>query len=155
MAAGVCNASKGKINEYAARVNANDPADAVLVLALFIGSGATDDDYTDADTFSAIEALQTAEVTDPSYGRIILDDTAIGATTIDDGANSQSFDIADQTWTALSGGDSVTKLVVGFDADSTSGTDADIIPCTHHDFVLLTNGSDVVAQSPSGLWSAT
>lgn len=155
MASEVCNVSGGKINAYADNVNDNTPANAVLVLALFVGAGATDNDYRDADSLSAIEALSTAEVTDVSYSRIILSDLDVAASTVDDVGDTRSFDIADQTWVALDGSDSITKLVVGYDSDSAAGTDADIVPCAHYDFVVSTNGSDVTAQiNAGGLWSA-
>lgn len=156
MASEVCNQALGEINGYARIVDSNILTNAVLVLALFV-AGDTDNSIRDADTFSAVEALgSTAEVTDGSYARIILDDTDIGATTVDDSGDTRSFDIGDQTWSSLAGGDAITKLIVGYDSDSTGGTDANIIPIAHYDFSVTSNGGDVVAQvNASGLWSAT
>ena len=156
MASEICNISLGRMNEFAERTNDSDPTNAVFVLALIVDAAVTDNDYRDADTMSAFEAIVGAtEVTDGSYARIILDDTDIAASTVDDTGDTRSFDIADQTWASLAGGDAITKLVVGYDSDSTAGTDANIVAVAHYDFVVTSNGGDVVAQiNASGLWQA-
>ena len=58
-----------------------------------------------------------------------------GPPTPDDTNDRYDIDIPDQTWTS-----------VGYDSDTTGGTDANILPCTHHDFSVTTDGSDLTAQ---------
>lgn len=156
MASEICNQGLGDINGTADRVNNNDPANAVLSLSLWV-STATDATIRDVDDIAALEATAlVTEAADGSYARIVLDDTDIGATTVDDGADTRSFDIADQVWSSLAGGELITKMAVGYDSDSTGGTDANIVLFAHYDFVVTPNGGDVTAQiNASGLWSAT
>lgn len=144
----------GYINAYADRVNDSDPANAVLVLALWTGTE-TDDNLGDADTFTAVAATSVTESTATNYARIVLDDTDISGTVVDDATNTRTFDIADQVWSSLGPGTAITRLIVGYDSDSTAGTDANIIPLAIYDFSITPNGGDVTAQpSASGLWSA-
>ena len=56
------------------------------------------------------------------------------------------LDIPDQTWTAIAAGDGWNDLVMAYDSDTTGGTDANVVPCTMHDFVLTPDGSDITAQ---------
>lgn len=155
MASGIAHISLGAMNMLAEIVDGNIVTPSAFVLALFV-SADTDDALQDADDLAAVEALSsTAEVTDGSYARIVLDDTDIGATTIDDSGNTASFDIADQTWSSLAGGDSITKLCIFYDADTAAGTDSDLRHVAQYDFSVTTNGGNVTAQTPSGLWSAS
>lgn len=155
MASSIVNQGLGKINGWVDIIDNNWLTNSVFVLALWV-STATDATWQDLDDFAAAEADgDIAEAADGSYARILLDDTDIGATTVDDGADTMSFDIADQTWSSLAGGESITKLTVGFDSDSTGGTDANITLGAQYDFLVTPNGGDVIAQiNASGLWSA-
>lgn len=157
MASLMANVALGRANELAGRVDANDPANSVLVLVLCTGSE-TDDNLGDADTLAAAIALSVDEATATNYARIILSDTSIGATTVDDSTNRRTFDIADQTWSSLGGAsnNTLTRLLVGYDSDSTGGTDANIELVAIYDFSITTNGGDVTAQiNASGLWYAS
>jgi hypothetical protein len=35
--------------------------------------------------------------------------------------------------------------VIGYDSDTTGGTDTGVVPCTMHDFVVTPDGSDITA----------
>jgi hypothetical protein len=48
------------------------------------------------------------------------------------------------TWTTPAAGNNTTGLLVCYDPDTTGGADSAIIPLTHHDFVVTTDGNDVV-----------
>jgi len=58
------------------------------------------------------------------------------------------IDIPDQTWTGLAndGTGAISKFVTAYNSDTTGGTDANIVPMTHHDFAITPDGSDVTAQ---------
>lgn len=157
MASLMANVALGRANELAGRVDGNDPANSVLVLVLCTGSE-TDDNLGDADTLAAALALSVDEATATNYARIVLSDTSIGATTVDDATNRRTFDIADQTWSSLGGAsnNTLTRLLVGYDSDSTGGTDSNIELVAIYDFSITTNGGDVTAQiNASGLWYAS
>jgi hypothetical protein len=145
----VFNVAKGKIAEYAARVNANDPANSALIICLF-NTSATDATLKDLDTLAAIEAdANTAELTSGSnanYVRKTLTDASGITITVDDTNDRVDVDIPDQTWAALGAGTAVTDMLVAYDSDTTGGADSAIVPLTWHDFAVTPDGSDVTAQ---------
>lgn len=157
MASGVFNVALGRINEYPTRVDGNDPANSALVVVLCTGTE-TDGNLKDVDTLTAALALAIDEATATNYARKVLTDTDIGAITTDDTGDRQYFDMADLTWSSLGGGvnNTLTRLLVCYDSDTTSGTDTNIIPIAYYDFAVATNGGDIVASiNASGLFSAT
>lgn len=141
----IYNQAKGKFAEWAARVIANDPTNAVFVLEA-VASTATDATLMDLDDFAAIEAdANTAEVTQSGYARKSFNESNI-TVTIDDTNDRVDVDVADQTWTAVaSGGSAWTDLIFGYDSDSTAGTDSAIKPVSQHDFGITPDGSDITA----------
>ena len=152
----VFNIAKGKVAEYAARVNANDPTNSALIVVA-INTTATDATLRDLDTLAAIEAdANTAEVTNTGYARKVLTDAGGITVTVDDTNDRVDVDIPDQTWTAVASGTAWTDLVICYDADTTAGTDANIVPLTLHDFAVTPDGSDLTAQiSASGFFRAS
>lgn len=152
----VFNIAKGKVAEYAARVNANDPTNSALIVVA-INTTATDATLRDLDTLAAIEAdANTAEVTNTGYARKVLTDASSITVTVDDTNDRVDVDIPDQTWTGVAAGTAWTDLVLCYDADTTAGTDANIVPLTLHDFAITPDGSDVTAQiSASGFFRAS
>ena len=146
MADFVFNIAKGRVVELYNRVDQNDPANAVLIVMAF-DSAATDATLIDLDTLADVETdASTAEVTNTNYARKILTDSDLVAFSPDDTNDRVDLDIPDQTWTAVVAGDSWTDLLIAYDSDSTGGTDANIVPCTWHDFAITPNGGDITAQ---------
>lgn len=147
MANYVFNRSAGRVAEFAERINANDPTNSVFVIMVLATSGIeTDATLRDTDTFAAVVAGTTNEVTNSGYARKVLDQAAGITITYDDTNDRVDVDCPDQTWTAVAAGDGWNDIVFGYDSDSTSGTDSGILPCTQHDFVLTPDGSDITAQ---------
>lgn len=143
---GVFNITKGRVNELVNRVDANDPANSVLVVELFqtIEADATLEDY---DSLSAMLAGSNTLATFTNYAPKVLTDTDVAAAAVNDTANNMASDIPDQVWTAAGGtlDNTLVKLVIFYDPDSTGGTDADLIPLVHLDFATTTNGNDLTA----------
>lgn len=146
MADFIFNRAKGRFVEWCERVNANDPANAVLVLDVLAVSGVeTDAVLRDKDDFAGLVSGATNFVTQSSI-RKTLNDTTGGITILYDDTNDRvDIDIPDPTWTAVAAGDNWSDLVSGYDNDSTGGTDANILPATLHDFPVTPDGSDIVA----------
>lgn len=147
MANGVFNIAKGRVNEYVARVAANDPANSALIIVLLkvAEADATLEDY---DDLSALLAGANTEADFTNYGaRKALTDVDVTAPTPDDTNNWQEADLPDVTWSSAGGAtnNTMVKLLVCYDADTTGGTDANIIPLTHHDWTPTTDGSDLTA----------
>jgi hypothetical protein len=149
MANFVANISKGRYAEFVIRVNANDPTNSVIVLALLASSGLQAQSVLeDVDDFSALVAGATDFATNTGSGRKVLDQTGGLTVVADDTNNRTNVDAPDQTWTALAndGTGGVGALASGYDSDSTAGTDANIVFGTHHDFAITPDSSDVTAQ---------
>lgn len=148
MADFVYNIAKGRIAELATRVNTNDPTNSALVFLLY-NTSQTDATLKDLDTIAQVEADgSTAELTSGSnanYVRKTLTDTSSITVTVDDTNDRVDVDTPDQTWTGLGAGTAVTDLVIAYDNDTTGGTDANLVPCTQHDFPITPDGSDVTA----------
>ncbi len=148
MADFVFNIAKGKVAEYAARVNANDPTNAALVVVALQASGLESDaTLIDKDTLADVVSGTTNEATNTGYARKVLDQAGGITVTPDDTNDRLDVDIPDQTWTAVqTTGGAWSKLIVCYDSDTTGGTDANIIPLTSHDFAVTPDGSDITAQ---------
>lgn len=148
MADGVFNIAKGHVNEYQNRIDGNDPANSAWIIVLLSASVA-DGTLEDFDTLALVIAdAGVTEATFTNYARKVLTDTDIAAAVVDDTNNRKESDFPDQTWTSAGGAtnNTLVKLLVCYDSDTTGGTDANIVPCTHHDFAFTTNGGDLTAQ---------
>ena len=149
MADFVFNVAKGHVSEYATRVLGNDPTNSAFIVVLLKASVA-DATAKDYDTLNDVIAdATTVECDATDYVRKTIDDTGEGLTrTVDDTNDRIDLDVSDITWTGLGGAtnNTLSDLLFCYDSDTTAGTDANIIPCTQHDFVLTTQDTDVTAQ---------
>lgn len=140
------NVSLGREVELYERVRLSDPTNAVLTMAVLAESGLeTDAVLKDKDTFTAIVSGTTNWVTNTGYARIELDNTDLSAYSVDDDLNRILLTLPAQIFGPITAGDAWRKLVIGYDPDSTGGTDSAIIPITAQD--ILISGA---AWTPSG-----
>lgn len=140
MADGVFNIAKGRIAYYASLPATND----ALVLLLLKSAGLeADDTLNNYDDLAALLAAANDEADATNYARKTV--TSSITVTVDDTNNRVDIDMPDPTWTALGGGSNNTigKLLVCYDPDTTGGTDSTIVPLTYHDCTLTTDGTDV------------
>lgn len=153
----VYNIALGRAAELYNRVDSNDPANSALIIAVLATSGVeADATLKDKDTLADVVSGTTNEVTNTNYARKVLTDADIAAFAPDDANDRVDLDIPDQTWTAVAAGDGWNDLLVCFDSDTTSGTDANIVPMTQHDFVITPDGSDITAQiAAAGFYRAS
>lgn len=135
------NVSLGREVELYGRVDANDPAAAVLT-ALVIAAGLESDAaLKDYDTFAAILAGANSEVTNTNYARPVWDDTDLVAYTVDDTNDRIVLPMSLITFTNIAAGDIWSKLIFGYDPLGTA-VDSNIIPITAHD--LRYSGAEVI-----------
>ena len=159
MADQIFNISKGRFVEFYNRVESNDPANAALIVVVCKLSevDATLIDYADLGALLAAPGNTEADFT--NYARKVLTDVELAALPAPDNANDKyNIDIPNQTWTAAGGAtnNTTTKLIICYDADTTGGTDSNIIPISHYDFVATTDGNDLTAKPHvDGICSAT
>ena len=130
------NIAKGKLATYAGLPAANDALIAIPIEASGVEADAVLIDY---DTVSALLAATNNEQS--TMGRKTL--TSV-TTTVDDTNNRNNMDSADITWTAATGS-AIGDILICYDPDTTTGTDADLIPLTWHDFSATPDGSDIIA----------
>lgn len=146
MADSVFNIAKGRNVELYNRVVSNDPANSALVLIALKASGleshATLIDY---DTVAAILAAANDEATNTNYARKVLTNADLAALAVDDSNNRFPLDAPDQTWTSVAAaGGAWGALVWAYDADTTGGSDSDLVPLTVHDFAITPDGTNIV-----------
>lgn len=138
------NIAKGRSIQLAIEVDTNDPANSALVLVLYEAieaQSALEDRATKADIDGAAGNTVATFV---GVSNKVMDDTAVSAT-VDNTNNWYNADFDDQVWTATSGTATVSAILY-YDPDTTGGTDADMIPIMHWDFVHIPNGGTVTAQ---------
>lgn len=136
MADQVFNIALGRVAYYATLPAANDALIVIPIEASGVESDATIKDY---DTVSALLAATNNEQS--TMGRKTITSVTV---TVDDTNNRTDVDIADITWTAATG-NAISDLLIAYDPDTTTGTDADLIPLTWHDFSMTPDGSDIQA----------
>jgi len=154
MADQLFNISKGRHAEFHARVDGSDPTNAALVV-LLLSAAEADATLIDYDTVAALLAGSNTEATFTNYARKVLTDADVSAITVDDSGNLVSAQIADQTWTSAGGAsnNTIVKAIVAYDPDTTGGTDTALVPISHHDVSITTNGSDLVLSFGDGYYA--
>jgi hypothetical protein len=142
----VFNTAKGRIVEFYNRVENNDPSTSAFIVIPIETSGLESQANLE-DSISVTELLDGATNEQTTMGRKTLTDTELASLPAADTTNNRySLDLPDITWTAASG-NAISALVVAYDANTGAGTDADIIPCTYHDFIVTPTGTDIVATT--------
>lgn len=152
MANFIFNVSKGRIREFADRVNNNDPANSAFVAVLLASTGLESDSVlVDKDTLADVVSGATNEATNTGYTRLVLDNTSGITVTVDDANDRIDIDIPDLTFESVAndGTGAIGALLICYDSDTSGGSDANIIPISKHDFNVTPDGSDITAQIPS------
>ena len=152
------NVSKGRVREWYERVNANDPANSALIVMVLAQAGLVDDDVMrDYETFDAILAGASSEVTNTGYSRKVLTDADLGVLTVDHVNDRTPILFPTQSFGSpnVAAGDTWAKVVIGYDADTTSGGDTNITPITAHDALLngvyvVPSGAPIIVSGTSG-----
>jgi hypothetical protein len=148
MANFVFNIAKGRIVEFYNRAENNDPTNSALILVPLSASG-TEAQGQDLDDLAAVEAdANFAEQTGGGWVRKTLESVQLVALpAADDTNNRYAVAVPSVTWTGPTAASNTTGLLVCYDSDTTAGTDSNIIPLTHHDFVVTADGNDVILNA--------
>ncbi|MGW1492551.1 hypothetical protein [Streptomyces sp. NPDC002402] len=129
----VFNRALGMIAQYASLPAAND---ALIMVPLESSGLVADSTMRDYDDLSALLAGASNEQT--TVGRKTLASVSV---TVNDTDNRVDIDAADVTWTAPTG-NVIGAVVICYDPDTTTGTDADLIPLTKHDLTWTPDGNN-------------
>lgn len=136
MADGVFNIAKGQAVEMV-----ENNTDSLVVLLL--KANEAEADLIDHDTVnSLLGAAGNTEADFTNYAR----KTGISETVnIDDASDETTIDAPDQTWASAGNGtnNTLTKAVV---CVQTGADDTTLIPLTHHDFSVTTDGTDLTLE---------
>lgn len=149
MATFTFNIAKGRTAELYNRVESNDPANSAIIIVVLASSGLeAQSTLQDADTLTAVLSGATNEVTGTGWNRKTLTDTELASFPAPDDTNDR-YAVAVPTfnWTPDAAADDAGALLVCYDPDTTGGTDATVVPMTHHDFVVSTDGNQVVVNA--------
>lgn len=146
MANFVYNIAKGRVNEFFNRVKSNDPANSAIILVPLSASG-TEAEGQDYDNLAAVLAGTANEQTLGGWVRKTLTDADLGVWAPDDVNNRGAAALPQVTWTGPTAGNNTTGLLVCYDPDTTTGTDANIIPLVHCDLVVTADGNDVILNA--------
>lgn len=146
MADFVFNVAKGKVRAFCELPESND----ALVIVPLAASGIEGDaGMRDRATLAAVLAQSTEQT---ALGRKTV--TAV-TTNVDNAADEATADFADIVYAATSGA-AVAAILVCYDNNVSSGTDANIVPLTKHDVAFTPDGLDVTVTIPAnGFYGAT
>jgi len=159
VADGVFNIAKGRGVEWYNIIDTNHHANSAFIVVLLKATGLEADDVlNNHDDLSALLAAANDQADFTNYARKTLTDAELAALPApDDTNNRRDLDIPDLLWISAGGGvnNTLGKLLVCYDDDTTGGTDSNIIPWTFHDFSVTTDGTDLTAQiNVAGLFRA-
>lgn len=140
------NIAKGRAVELYNHVKSNSPAASELVL-IPLSASDTEANAQDADNVTAVLATAIDERTTGGWVRKDLSDSLLAAFPAPDDTNNR-YDVSlpSVTWTTPAASNNTTGLLVCYDA---SGSDADgtLLPLSHHDFAVTTDGNDVILNA--------
>lgn len=133
----IFNQAKGRLARYADLPGTND-----ALIAVLFSTAQAEATLQDYDTLTDVKA-SNSEATFTGYSRQTLTGVTV---TVDDTGNAVSVDCDDPQWSPTSA-QSLTKILICYDPDTTGGTDADIIPLFADDFVVTTPTSGTVTYN--------
>lgn len=139
----VFNTTKGRGVELYNRVVSDDPANSALIIVPLSASG-TEAQGQDLDTLQAVLAdANFEEQTAGGWSRKVLTQADLAAPAPDDVNNRYAVALPVVTWPGPTAPNNVTGFLVCYDPDTTAGTDANILPITHHQRAVTADGNEV------------
>lgn len=142
----IFNQALSRVRYFAEQVGVGNAAFGMLLCK----SAGLEADATlvDHDTIQSLLAGTTDECDFTNYARKTI--TSGVVVTVDDTNNRVDLDAPDQTWVSAGGAsnNTVAAAILYFDADTSSGTDANLIPVAKYDVTpnITTDGSNLLGQ---------
>lgn len=158
MANTVCNIAKARAVELYRNIKDNTRVNSAFTVLLLKASEADAvlEDYADLDALLLAAGNTEADFT--NYVRKELTDTELAAFPAPDNtSNSYKITFPDQVYASAGGAanNTMTKLLLCYDDDTTAGTDANIFPVAAYDYTGTTDGSDITIQFPADAFEGT
>lgn len=137
------NRAKGRVVEIFKRVKENDPANSAIILVPLSATD-TEANLQDLDDLTSVLAAAPNEQTAGGWGRKTLTDADLAAFAPDDANNRGAVATPQVEWNpGPTAPNNTVGLLVCVDWDTTAGTDANIEPLMHFDFVVNADGNVV------------
>lgn len=133
----VFNVALGKVRYYVQQAGVGNAA----LIAVPLENTGLVGDATMRDYATLADLLAGASNEQTTLGRKTI---TVASDTVNNASDRWEGDFADLVWTTPSG-NQVGAIVVCFDADTTAGTDANIIPLTKHGWVMTPEGDSLTA----------
>lgn len=157
MADTMINPGKGRAVELYRNIKDNTRVNAAFIVVLLKASEADAvlEDYLTLDAL--LVAAGNTEANFTNYARKTLDDTALAAFPAPNNTtNKYEITFPDQVYTDAGGAlnNTMTKLLLCYDDDTTGGTDVNIVPIGAYDYAGVTDGSTITIQFPADAFNA-
>ena len=146
MANYMLNIAKGRFAEFCNRVDANDPTNSAIILVPLSATD-TEANRQDDDDLATFLAAAPNEQASGGWVRKTLTDADLPAPAPNDASNYYAGTLPAVTWTGPTAGNNTVALAICYDADTTSGTDSNIIVMTVCDFAVTADGNDVILNA--------
>ena len=125
---------------------------ATVLIVLLMKANEAEVTLIDRDELDAL--FTEAGNTEADFTAYVRKTGLTGTITVDDPNDRVDIDIPDQTWSPAGNGlnNTLTKLLVVYED---AAAEVSRVPLTHHDFSVVTDGSDITAQfNASGFFRA-
>lgn len=146
----------GREVELYNRVDTDDPVNSALLMVVLSSTGLEADSTLRVHaTLSALLAATNDEVTNAGYARKTLTQADLTAFAPNTTTHRTTLTLPLQTFTAIVAGNSWSKVLICYDADTTAGTDANVLPVIAADLrvsdsPIVPNGSNIVVDFSTG-----
>lgn len=151
----VCSGGLGQARYYSTLPGTSD---ALILIFLRPTSQQDDDVLRDYTSVASLLSGGNLECTAANYVRKSI---TSGATITPDNTNNRvDVDLPDTTWTALgsmtgtNAKQDQSALLIAYQANTSTGTDATLVPLTKHNYPFVADGSDRQVPFPNGFYRA-
>ncbi|RJQ08785.1 MAG: hypothetical protein C4558_07460 [Dehalococcoidia bacterium] len=137
--------SKGRAVEFYYRAENNDPANSALVVIPMATLGSEAQGQT-LDSLAAVESDGNfSEQTGGGWGRTVLESSQLASFPSPDDSNHRyAIQVPEIVHATPDTSNDLQGFLIGFDYDTTAGTDSNILPVTAHAVTVTANDVDVV-----------
>jgi len=143
MADVIANIAKGRVAYYASLPAAND-----ALIMILLKTGDTDANLRDFDDVAAMIAGPAVEADFTGYTRKTLTNVVV---TVDDANDRVEIQCDPVVYNPAGGAtnNTLARICIAYDPDTTTGTDSTLVPISYHDFTPTTDGTQLTISPPA------
>ena len=156
MADKVFDIALGRIGELARNVASGSPTNSAIVVVLLKAQEGTEDNMLSRATLSEVLANGSTEANFTNYARKNVTGSDVSVL-VDSTNNRATVTIPNQLYTNAGGAlnNSLVAALICYDDDTTSGSDANIIPLSKLDLSYTTDGTSMMVAFTSSYFHRT